>query len=365
MDFKIISSQSDLNEFLEYSRGIDLMSIDVEFMSQKSSYFPILCLLQVFVKSRCFIFDAILYDFHKYIKSLFEDKSITKVFCDARQDISIINRALNARVKNVFDIQIAHMFLYYDNDQPGYKYMVDFHCGCQISKLMQTTNWLKRPLPSKAIEYASFDVIFLPRIHDILKKKLIDNDKMVWFESDMLDMENGIEIDIEKAYKKCNLDGLYDGEIKSLKIIAKIREEIAISRNIFRDKVIKDTEMIDIVKSKDIDDLISRVEGQYIDKEFRLKLEGILDQINFDKNRIDYRLYDNKIKKKIKNIINSVAKEMSMSKNLFCKKDSINKIARIIEDEDGKNIRLIPIFSGWRGGLVGKKILDEFEILDN
>ena len=199
----------------------------------------------------------------------------------------------------------------------------------------------------------------------ILKKKLIDNGKMTWFESDMLDMENGIEIDIEKAYKKCNLDGLYDGEIKSLKIIAKIREEIAISRNIFRDKVIKDIAMIDIVKSKDIDDFISRVEGQYIDNEFRSKLENVLDQINFDKNRIDYRLYDNKIKKKIKNIINSVAKEMSMSKNLFCKKDSINKIARIIEDEDGKNIRLIPIFSGWRGGLVGKKILDEFEILDN
>ena len=58
-------------------------------------------------------------------------------------------------------------------------------------------------------------------------------------------------------------------------------------------------------------------------------------------------------------------KKQRNERNEMEKKESINKIARIIEDEDGKNIRLITIFSGWRGELVGKKILDEFEILDN
>jgi ribonuclease D len=365
MEFAIVSSEYGLSEFLECSKNVDLMSIDVEFMSQKTSYFPRLCLLQVFIKSRCFIFDTILYDFHKHLKPLLEDMSIVKVFCDARQDISIINREMNIVTKNIFDIQIAHMFLYSDNDQPGYKYMVDFHCRCEISKSMQTTNWSKRPLPIKAIEYASRDVVFLPRIYDILKKKLIDNNKMIWFQSDMKDIENGNEIDINKAYKKCNLNGLCDDEVKSLKIMAKIREEIAISRNIFRDKVVKDDIMIDIVKSKNIDDLASKVEKYYIDKEFRSKFENTLDQISFDKNKIDYRLYDNKIINKIKSIIKISANEKSMSKNLFAKKEDIIKLARIIEDNGIKSVINMQIFSGWRGELVGSKILKEFEVLDN
>ena len=54
-----------------------------------------------------------------------------------------------------------------------------------------------------------------------------------------------------------------------------------------------------------------------------------------------------------------------MSKNLFAKKEDIIKLARIIEDNGIKSVINMQIFSGWRGELVGSKILKEFEALDN
>ena len=63
-------------------------------------------------------------------------------------------------VRNIFDTQIAALFLGY-NDAPGYEKLVNHYLDKQINKDMQYSDWLERPLSKKQLEYALADVEFL------------------------------------------------------------------------------------------------------------------------------------------------------------------------------------------------------------
>jgi len=166
----LILSKKDL-AFLELELSkTKVIGIDTEF-DWRTTYFPILSIIQISTKDKVFIVDCLKNSVEKVLKKYLEDKNYLKIFHSARSDTTVLSNSLNCKINNVFDIQIADKFLSGDEIK-SYGKIVYKHFGIKLDKAETNSNWLKRPLSNDQIEYAFDDVDFLIEIYRFQKKAL-------------------------------------------------------------------------------------------------------------------------------------------------------------------------------------------------
>ena len=83
-----------------------MIAVDTEFI-WRNTYFPSLSLIQISTHNKIFIFDMYQNNNLIELKKIFESNEIKKIFHSLRSDISVLKSALNVKVLNVFDTQIA------------------------------------------------------------------------------------------------------------------------------------------------------------------------------------------------------------------------------------------------------------------
>lgn len=106
------------------------------------------------------------------LKSLFEDPDKKFIIHAARSDTTVISKCLNIFTKNIFDVQVAEKKLN-NLDSESYRSIVNRYFSINLNKSETNSNWLKRPLTKKQIDYASEDVLFLIEIYEKQKSLLV------------------------------------------------------------------------------------------------------------------------------------------------------------------------------------------------
>ena len=101
------------------------------------------------------------------LKEILIDKKCKKVIHSAKQDIEVINYALDIKIKNIFDTQMAYNVLH-GGDEIGYTNLVEKLFKIKLSKKYQVSDWESRPLSKNQLAYAENDVLYLPRIYTYL-----------------------------------------------------------------------------------------------------------------------------------------------------------------------------------------------------
>ena len=99
------------------------IAIDTEFIWRKT-YYPVLSLIQISTKDKIYIFDFFEIKDFSDLSEILKSTKIKKVFHSLRGDISVLKSALNVKLSNVFDTQIAHRVIKNDSTQVGYKDLV-------------------------------------------------------------------------------------------------------------------------------------------------------------------------------------------------------------------------------------------------
>lgn len=154
------------------------IGVDTEFTWRKT-YFPILSLIQISTPNTLFILDCLsLKNDILYLREIFEDETIIKIFHSLRGDISVLKSSYNFQIKNIYDTQIAENQILEKEIQIGYKDLVKKYLNKNILKSETKSNWGKRPLNEKQIEYAFNDVEHLIKIKQIQSKILENNNKI-------------------------------------------------------------------------------------------------------------------------------------------------------------------------------------------
>jgi ribonuclease D len=97
----------------------------------------------------------------------------------ARQDLQLLATRFGVVARRLFDTQIAAAFVGM-GDQVGYGRLVEVLAGAKIAKDVQFTDWLKRPLSPRQLDYALDDVRYLPRAADALRAQLDENGRLDW-----------------------------------------------------------------------------------------------------------------------------------------------------------------------------------------
>ena len=212
MKINIINSVEDFNSVEKSFLKSKKICIDTEFV-RENTYYPILSLVQLNINNEIFILDC--YDKQSLLeklKNILIDNDVLKIFHDCEQDIEIIQSNLNIHIKNIFDTQIANAFVSLEH-HISYKNLVKKLLNKDVKKDQQHSNWIKRPLTKKQINYAGKDVIYLEELFGKLYKSLLNDNKLSWFKEEMenilhhINSKNNIENLLENPLGVAALTG--------------------------------------------------------------------------------------------------------------------------------------------------------------
>ena len=132
----------------------------------------------------------------KNIKSLLEDKSLTKIFHYARFDMAALKENLNINVKNVFCTKIASKLTRTYSSKHGLKDLVKEILNIELDKTEQTSDWSQKKLTKQQIQYAMNDVIYLSDLKNNLEAKLLEAKRLKTFKSIMNFLDTRVELDL-------------------------------------------------------------------------------------------------------------------------------------------------------------------------
>ena len=132
----------------------------------------------------------------KNIKSLLEDKSLTKIFHYARFDMAVLKENLNINVRNVFCTKIASKLTRTYSSKHGLKDLVKEILNTELDKTEQTSDWSQKNLTKQQIQYAMNDVIYLSDLKKNLETKLLEAKRLKTFKSIMNFLDTRVELDL-------------------------------------------------------------------------------------------------------------------------------------------------------------------------
>jgi ribonuclease D len=132
----------------------------------------------------------------KNIKTLLEDKSLTKIFHYARFDMAVLKENLNINVRNVFCTKIASKLTRTYSSKHGLKDLVKEILNIELDKTEQTSDWSQKNLTKQQIQYAMNDVIYLSDLKKNLEAKLLEAKRLKTFKSIMNFLDTRVELDL-------------------------------------------------------------------------------------------------------------------------------------------------------------------------
>lgn len=260
---RLITSTTDLVETVERLRNETFVTVDTEFMREKT-YWPELCLLQIAGEKEVVLIDAVAPDIDLTpLTALFDDQSVVKVFHAARQDLEIFLHLFDRLPQPLFDTQVAAMVAGY-GDQVGYDNLVGAVTGASIDKSHRFTDWSVRPLSPAQLTYAAADVTYLRLVYESLLKQLDREGRSAWVSAEQaaLSDPDRLRVDPEKQWEKLRARTNNRRMLGILRAIAAWREREAQNANIPRQRMLKDESLLEIAATVpgNMDDL-ARVRG--------------------------------------------------------------------------------------------------------
>src|SRR5439155_21345983 len=98
-------------------------------------------------------------------------KAVIRVFHAARQVIEIFHHRGGVIADPFFDTQIAAMVCGF-GEAASYETLVRKLAKAEIDKSARFTDWSRRPLSKRQLEYALADVTYLRLVYELLSKEL-------------------------------------------------------------------------------------------------------------------------------------------------------------------------------------------------
>ncbi|GGD01072.1 ribonuclease D [Aquisalinus flavus] len=245
----IITDTAALAEFCAGLRQHPYVAVDTEFMREKT-YFSQLCLIQAASPAEAAIIDPLAdgLDLAPFLEML-ADPAVTKVFHAARQDVEIFFQIMQSVPQPLFDTQIAAMACGY-GDQIGYEPLVRTITGKSVDKGSRFTDWSRRPLSDRQLEYAIGDVTHLRDVYDALSSELARTDRLPWVMEEMeaLLSPSLYFVQPENAWKRLKLRNTKRKELGPLIKIAEWREAEAQKRDVPRARILKDDALFELAR---------------------------------------------------------------------------------------------------------------------
>ncbi|MES1976114.1 MAG: ribonuclease D [Pseudomonadota bacterium] len=226
----------------------DFVCVDTEFM-RENTFWPELCLIQIADVNEAAAIDPMAsgLDMTPLLELLVNNDEVLKVFHAGGQDLEIVYNLTGKTPFPLFDTQIAAMALG-QGEQVGYSNLVDAYLGIVVDKGARFTDWSRRPLDARQIEYAIGDVTHLAKIFPKMLERLRKTGRGAWLDQEMERLGDPANYanDPEEAWKRVRIAGRKPEVLGRLKALARWRELEARNKDLPRGRIVKDETLADL-----------------------------------------------------------------------------------------------------------------------
>ena len=243
----VIADTEALSAFCRRLREAPFITVDTEFMRERT-YWPRLCVVQLAGPDEAQAIDALADGLS--LEPLFElmaEARLLKVFHAARQDLEIFFNLTGRLPEPVFDTQVAAMVCGF-GDSVSYETLASKLAKARIDKSSRFTDWALRPLSERQIHYALSDVTHLRVVYEKLSRQLAANGRGPWLDEEMATLTalGTYDIDPNETYRRIKGRGKGGRFLAMLRELAAWREKEARSRDLPRNRVLRDEALVEI-----------------------------------------------------------------------------------------------------------------------
>jgi len=224
------------------------VAVDTEFM-RENSYWPDLCLIQIADEREAAAIDpkAKGIDLKPLLDLLVNNEDVLKIFHAGGQDLEIVHNLTGKTPHPLFDTQVAAMALGM-GEQVGYSNLVESMLGVKLDKGARFTDWGRRPLDKRQIDYAIGDVTHLVAIFPRMLDRLRKTGRGQWLDQEMERLADPANYEYlpEQAWTRIRVPSRKADVLGRLKALAAWREREAQGKNLPRGRIAKDETLADL-----------------------------------------------------------------------------------------------------------------------
>ena len=263
MSYLTVTRPHELRTLIRHISDSPWVALDTEFIAEKK-YQSQLCLVQVAAEDVIGIIDPQSVEGMTPFWEFLCDGDNREVLMHAcRSELEFCYRAVRQVPCRVFDVQLAAGLV--SNDYPAsFSTLLERYLRMTLPKAETRTDWSRRPLTERQIDYALNDVRYLNPLAKKLKKQLSSLKRTRWYQSEMRATLDRLVQDFD-APKWRSLSGLGSLSRQELAIVRELchwRDELARQHNIAVGLLMRDDLVIELARRKSPDPKrISAVRG--------------------------------------------------------------------------------------------------------
>lgn len=242
-----LTRQADFDVLCDEIQAAGIVAFDTEFISE-NSYRPKLCLVQLATPHRAVAVDPFVVDLSRWWDIMVDDRT-TIVVHSAKEEVRFCLTNCGQRPRQLVDVQIAEGLR--GNSFPlSYERLILRVLGHSVISTETRTDWQRRPLTQRQIDYAIDDVRHLIECWAVQRQWLEAQGRLHWateeFEQVITDMEAERS---EDAWMR--LSGIRRLNARQLGVARELyrwRDNDAATRNQPIRRVLKDDVLIDLAR---------------------------------------------------------------------------------------------------------------------
>jgi ribonuclease D len=247
---EFIRTQSELADFCREAAAATSIGFDTEFISEHT-YWPRLCLVQVAALDRLAVIDPLAIDDLSPFWELLAEAERETIVHAGREELGFCRRAVGRTPANLFDIQIAAGLTGMEYPA-GYSTLIAKVLGAKLAKGETRTDWSRRPLSARQIEYALDDVRYLHAMRDRITESLERLGRAHWLREEMDAWEESVR-DASGPERWRRMPGTSRLDRRSLAVVRELwnwREAEAQRRDTPVRRVLRDDLIVELAKRR-------------------------------------------------------------------------------------------------------------------
>ncbi len=253
MSYANIVTDEQLRQYCPQLVRAKSISLDTEFVSEHT-YRPVLCLVQVLADGRPALIDAMTIDDMSPFWEALAAPGHETIVHSGRSEVEFCLRSVERLPAGLFDVQLAAGLA-------GVEYPANY--GSLISKLLNEspakhetrTDWRRRPLSDRQIQYALDDVNYLPPLREAIVGRLEKLGRVDWLREEMDAWQNEVEraVTRERWRRVSGNSGLNSRSLAVLRELWRWREAEAERRDKPVRRVLRDDLIVELAKRRTAD----------------------------------------------------------------------------------------------------------------
>lgn len=247
MDYTLIDSEEALTQFTTHHRDVDWLAIDTEFIGE-NRYQTLLCLIQVGSAHGSFLIDTLKVGDISSFLQLVSDERITKITHAGENDYRLFYELYGTLPRSIFDTQLAAGFI--QPDYPvSFQKLLDKELKVKLGKDQAISQWDRRPLSNKQIQYALDDIRYLKKLSERQIKKLERSGRLEWAHDEFAkwELESHYKDDEHREFfRNKMLDRMNSESLVMLMRLYTWRDREAKRRDLPREKVLAERILTDV-----------------------------------------------------------------------------------------------------------------------